>query len=112
FLAGEDHRHVLFSKRLQPILDLRGEGSGLQEEPRFIEDEQGRLAVEATLKCVKQHCERRTGGVRTAHEIVHFERLDATVAERGLVVVEQASVRASTRKWLKSRTDRYVLRQR
>src|SRR3546814_3175468 len=57
-LRGEDDADVLFPERLEPLPDTRGKHRVIEEQPRFIEDQQRGRTVKsfiAARKEVMQH---------------------------------------------------------
>ena len=53
-LRREQDRDILLAKRLEPLTDARGEQRVIEKDPRLVEDEQRRPAVEAVLEAMEQ----------------------------------------------------------
>ena len=63
-LGGEDDARILLPQRLQPFAELPGEAGVVEREPAFVDDEQGRPAVEPVADAVEEigeHGGRRAG---------------------------------------------------
>src|SRR3546814_1641276 len=61
-LRGEDHRHVFLAQRLQPLADARGEHRVVEEQPRLVENQHSRCAVETLVEARDQLTEYRQPG--------------------------------------------------
>ena len=50
-LGGEDDGGVLLAQRLQPFAELAGKALVVERQPAFVDDQQGRPAVEPVVRC-------------------------------------------------------------
>ena len=97
-LRGEEHRCVVFSKRLEPFLDLFGEHGVLEEHPAFVEDDEGRSlcafrsVLHDVLDAMEDIHERRADDTAGVHQGLHFKRLPARDGEMIFVAVENLAV--------------------
>ena len=96
-LGGEHNRDILLAQHLQPFADARGEQGIVEEHPGFVEDEQGRAAVEPLLEPVEQIGEHRKDRRCVAHQRFGLEAMDVGEGEPVLGGVEQPPERALER---------------
>ena len=75
-LGGEDDGRILLAKRLQPLAKPAGEILVVERKPTFIDDEQGRPAVEAVPQSDETDRPARPAPTRGSDQSFGFEDLD------------------------------------
>jgi hypothetical protein len=92
-LRGEDHRDILLAQHLEPFADARGKERMVEEDPGFIENEQGRPTGEAGFEPVEEIGQHRRDHPRLPHQRLGLETLQ--IGEGKIVArrVEQGAER-------------------
>ncbi|MNV33874.1 hypothetical protein D3C71_1252640 [compost metagenome] len=75
--------------------DARREGRFIEEQPRFIEDQQRGRAVKTFVEAGEQVAQHRLHGGRAVHQFFHLEALHVGHAQPVLVGVQQLAVGAA-----------------
>ena len=109
-LRGEDHRGVLLAQFLEPQPDPLGEERVEQERPGFVEDQEGRAAVEPRLDAVEEvEQDRNDHLLAQIHEVRQLEHLEVRGSQCVVVRVEQRAQRAAQQVRLEGLPDLSVL---
>ena len=75
-------RDVLLAQRLEPLADARGKHRVIEEQPRFIEDQQRGRPVEAFIETRKEVMQHGHDGGLAVHQLLHLEALHVGHAQR------------------------------
>jgi hypothetical protein len=75
--------------------DARREGRVIEEQPRFIEDQQRGRTVETFIEAGEQVAQHRLHGGGAVHQLFHLEALHVGHAQPVVVGVQQLAVRAA-----------------
>ncbi len=86
-LRGEDDADVLLAQRLEPLADTRSKHRVIEEQPRFIEDQQRGRTVEAFIEARKEVMQHGHDGGLAVHQLLHLEALHVGHAEAVMVGV-------------------------
>lgn len=94
-LRGEDDADVLLAQRLEPLADARREHRVIEEQPRFIEDQQRGRTVKAFIETRKEVMQHGHDGGLAVHQLLHLEALHVGHAQPVVIGVQQLAVRAA-----------------
>ncbi len=94
-LGGEDHRDVALTQCLQPLADATGEDRVVEEDPRFVENQQDRRPVEAVFEAPEEIRQHRQHGGAPVHQLFHLEALNGGRAQPVFVRIEEAPAGAA-----------------
>ena len=90
-LGGEDDGRILLAQRLQPLAELAGKPFVVEREPAFVDDEQGRPAVEPAFDAMEEIGEHGRRGAGPDQPL-GLEGLDARLAETFGLGIEQPAI--------------------